>query len=94
MSTPTLSVEASLYPLDTRYIPAIEGFIDALQHPALTLTVGEMSTRLEGPRDVLWTQLEKALATLDEGPRASLVLKVLTFSAAEPHPPEARGLTP
>ena len=85
------SVEASLYPLDRQYIPAIEGFIAALAHPELTVTVGPMSTRIEGPRAVLWEQLERALDTLEEGPRAALVLKVLTFPATAPHPEAAYG---
>lgn len=94
MATPRLSVEASLYPLEARYLPAIEGFIEALAHPSLTVTVGVMSTRIEGPRAELWAQLETALSTLEAGPRAALVLKILTFSASEPHPAAARGEAP
>jgi uncharacterized protein YqgV (UPF0045/DUF77 family) len=85
------SVEASLYPLDHQYIPAIEGFIAALAHPELTVTVSPMSTRIEGPRTVLWERLERALDTLEAGPRAALVLKVLTFPATAPHPETAYG---
>ena len=85
------SVEASLYPFDRRYIPAIEGFIAALAHPELTVSVGPMSTRIEGPRATLWERLERALDTLEEGPRAALVLKILTFPATAPHPEEAYG---
>jgi len=50
-----------------------------------------MSTRIEGPRTVLWERLERALDTLEEGPRAALVLKVLTFPATAPHPEAAYG---
>lgn len=85
------SVEASLYPLDRQYIPAIEAFIAVLEHPELTVTVGPMSTRIDGPRAVLWERLERALDTLEEGPRAALVLKVLTFPATAPHPEAAYG---
>jgi len=85
------SVEAILYPHEQLYIPAIEGFIAALAHPELTVTVGPMSTRIEGPRTVLWERLERALDTLEEAPRAALVLKVLTFPATAPHPEAAYG---
>lgn len=74
-----ISVEISLYPLASDYIPPIKGFIDRLNtYKELTVLTNSMSTQISGEHDRVFAALSKeTAATFAEGGRRVFVMKVL-----------------
>jgi len=74
-----LSVEMSLYPLESDYIPPIKTFIDRLnEYQGITLQTNAMSTQVCGEYDIVMSMLTKELKRVhEELPKAVLVCKFL-----------------
>jgi uncharacterized protein YqgV (UPF0045/DUF77 family) len=73
------SVEISLYPLDSDFIPPIKDFIDRLNtYPELNVVTNSMSTQVSGEHRRLFEVLAKETeATFKETGRKVFVMKVL-----------------
>jgi len=72
-----VQAEISLYPLQTQAIgKAIDGFVNDLQRPGLTMRKGSMSTALSGDVDAVFAAVGKAFAIVADGGQVVLVLKV------------------
>ena len=57
-----ISVEISLYPLSSEYIPEILGFITRLrENPKLTIVTNTMSTQVQGDYDEVWDTLKREM---------------------------------
>jgi uncharacterized protein YqgV (UPF0045/DUF77 family) len=78
------SIEISLYPLDTNYIPSIKAFIERLNtYPELKVVTNSMSTQVSGEHRRLFEILAKETeATFSEAGRKVFVMKVLGGTAA------------
>lgn len=74
-----ITAELSLYPLNDRYLSAIEAFIAELQaRPELEIVVNQMSTQLRGELSVVFRALEEATrASFESGGPQVLVTKIL-----------------
>jgi uncharacterized protein YqgV (UPF0045/DUF77 family) len=73
------SVEISLYPLNSDFIPPIKAFIDRLNtYPELNVLTNSMSTQVSGEHRRLFEILAKETeATFGESGRKVFVMKVL-----------------
>jgi uncharacterized protein YqgV (UPF0045/DUF77 family) len=73
------SVEISLYPLDSDFIPAIKAFIERLNtYPELQVLTNAMSTQIAGEHEQVFAILGKETATtFAEAGRKVFVMKVL-----------------
>ena len=57
-----ISVEISLYPLSSEYIPEILAFITRLRaNPKLTIVTNTMSTQVQGDYDEVWDTLKREM---------------------------------
>ncbi len=74
-----VSVEISLYPLDSNYIPPIQDFIDRLNtYSELKVVENTMSTQVYGDySEVLGIVNKEMQRTHRENPKAAFVIKVL-----------------
>ena len=74
-----VSVEISLYPLTTEFLPEIEGFLERLDaHRDLTVLTNTMSTRVVGPYDRVFDVLRDEMRrTHERCPHAAFVTKIL-----------------
>lgn len=74
-----ISVEISMYPLDTNYIPPIQSFIDHLNELAgIKVKTSSMSTQIFGDYDVVMGALQAAMKKQFLGDRKiSMVLKII-----------------
>jgi uncharacterized protein YqgV (UPF0045/DUF77 family) len=74
-----ISVEISLYPLSSDFIPPIKAFIERLNtHPGLQVVTNAMSTQVSGEHAAVFDILSKETQrTFDEGGRRVFVMKVL-----------------
>ena len=79
------SIEISLYPLDSDYIPPIKAFIERLNtYRELHVVTNSMSTQVSGEHRRLFEILAKETeATFAEGGRKVFVMKVLGGTAPE-----------
>ena len=73
------SIEISLYPLDSDYIPPIKDFIDRLNaYPEIRVTTNAMSTQIAGEHQRLFEILARETAvTFAAAGRKVFVMKVL-----------------
>lgn len=73
------SIEISLYPLDSDYIPAIKEFIERLnRYPELKVITNSMSTQVQGEHMRLFEILAKESAvSFEQQGRKVFVMKVL-----------------
>ncbi len=73
------TIEISLYPLDSDYIPSIKGFIDRLNtYPELKVTTNSMSTQIAGEHHRVFEILaQETAASFGEKGRKVFVMKVL-----------------
>jgi uncharacterized protein YqgV (UPF0045/DUF77 family) len=74
-----IAVELSLYPLNARYIPPIQDFIDRLNtHGQLKVVTNSLSTQVFGPYEVVFGALTRELrTTFENNDKAVFVMKVL-----------------
>jgi uncharacterized protein YqgV (UPF0045/DUF77 family) len=77
------SIEISLYPLDSDYIPPIQGFIDRLNtYPEIKVLTNSMSTQISGEHARLFEILGKeTAASFGEHGRKVFVMKILGGAA-------------
>jgi len=73
------TIEISLYPLDSDYIPPIKDFIERLnRHADLTVTTNAMSTQIAGEHDRVFAILaEETKDSFAQPGRKVFVMKVL-----------------
>ncbi|MEM9835503.1 MAG: YkoF family thiamine/hydroxymethylpyrimidine-binding protein [Bacteroidota bacterium] len=74
-----VAVEISYYPLLADYEPPIIAFIEGLKtHPGLTVATNQLSTQVSGDYDEVMSAIQSEIKkSLQNGPKASFVLKVL-----------------
>lgn len=74
-----LSVEISMYPLDTNYIPPIQAFLDQLnQYDSIKVKTNSMSTQLFGPYDEVMRVLQESIkSTYIDERKIVMVLKMI-----------------
>ncbi|WP_341501179.1 hypothetical protein [Gallaecimonas sp. GXIMD4217] len=73
-----LSVEISMYPLESDYIPPIRDFIDRLnQHPSLRVLTNTMSTQVFGPYQEVMAVLAREMEISHREGKAAFVCKFL-----------------
>mgnify|MGYP003439692681 FL=1 len=74
-----IGVEVSLYPLDARFIPPIQDFIDRLnRHADLKIVTNSLSTQIFGPYDRVWAALKAEVRpTFERDSKAVFVMKVI-----------------
>ena len=77
------TIEISLYPLDSNYIPPIKAFIERLNtHPELMVITNAMSTQVSGEHKRLFEILaDESERTFAAAGRKVFVMKVLGGSA-------------
>lgn len=76
-----ISVEMSLYPLQTEYISEILGFIEALNNvEGLSIKTNTMSTQIYGEYDLVMSSIAECLKIpFESGVPMSLVTKILNL---------------
>ena len=74
-----IGVEVSLYPLDARFIPPIQDFIDRLnRHADLRIVTNSLSTQIFGPYERVWAALQAEVRpTFERDSKAVFVMKVI-----------------
>ncbi len=77
-----VAVEISYYPLQADYSETILDFIKSLkQEKGIQVATNQLSTQISGNYDLVMQQLQKAMKlSLEEGPTASFVLKILNVA--------------
>lgn len=75
-----ISVEMSLYPLQTEYVSEILAFLDALKMiDGLSVKVNTMSTQVHGEYDLVMSSIAKCLKVpFESGVPMALVTKILS----------------
>ena len=73
-----ISVDISLYPLQSQYIPPIKEFIARIEnHPDLIVAKNSMSTTLLGDYSILMPLITKEMqTTLQQIPKSVFVIKL------------------
>ena len=57
-----ITVDISMYPLDSNYIPPIKGFIRALRaHEEMEIVTNQLSTQIRGDFDVVMSALRDCM---------------------------------
>ena len=74
-----VAVEISYYPLTPDYVAPIVAFIQDLKKTeGLKIATNQMSTQIAGDYDLVMNSLQAAMKKcLADGPKASMVLKIL-----------------
>lgn len=77
-----VAVEISYYPLQADYSDTILDFIKALkEEKSIQIATNQLSTQISGDYNLVMQQLQKAMkASLENGPTASFVLKILNVA--------------
>ena len=72
-----ISVDISMYPLQTEYLPAITAFIERLKtEPSVKVSCNELSTQLHGDYRIIMKLLEEEIfSVFTEIPHSIFVLK-------------------
>ena len=75
------SVEISMYPLDTPYVPPILDFINRLnEYKDLKVNTNSMSTQVFGEYDRIMEALTKEMKTsFEQNPSVVMVIKVINM---------------
>lgn len=80
-----ISLEISLYPLNSDFIPAIDAFLEELHAvPELKVTTNPMSTQVYGEMNVVFPTVQKLITqTFEKEKHCSVVMKVLSADVSE-----------
>ena len=84
-----ISVEISMYPLTSDYVPAIDAFIEGLNQYDFKVITNTMSTQLFGNYDLIWEALKiEQKKAFETGQKFALSFKVINNNldpALKPH---------
>jgi len=79
-----VQAEVSFYPLRTEHMGgAIDRFVEILKQENVVVSVGSMSTRIEGEADKVFEALHQAFAQVAEKYPSVLVLKLSNVCPGE-----------